>query len=96
MWAGRELDDVVIPSADFTWTKGCLRNGAEGTTESKNAMVLHGGPRLHRKRTSLLKAAIKAVHRRQMETNWTEAWAAESKGKEPLALPPAPSNQVKK
>ena len=29
-----------------------------------------------------LKAAIKAVHRQQIDIKWAESWAAESKGKE--------------
>lgn len=35
-----------------------------------------------------VKAAIEAVHRRQIETKWTECWAAELEGKELRAWAP--------
>lgn len=41
-----------------------------------------------------LKAAIKAVHRQQIDIKWAESWAAESKGKELQALAPTPSIKV--
>lgn len=41
-----------------------------------------------------LKAAIKAVHREQIDSKWAEAWAAESKGKELRILTPIPSTKV--
>ena len=37
-----------------------------------------------------LKAAIKAVHKQQIDSKWAESWAAESKGKELQALAPTP------
>ena len=41
-----------------------------------------------------LKAAIKVVHRRQIDIKWAESWATESKGKELRALAPIPSTKV--
>lgn len=40
-----------------------------------------------------LKAAIKAVHKHQIDSKWAESWAAESKGKELRAL--APTHGIK-
>ena len=41
-----------------------------------------------------LKAAIRAVHRRQIDIKWAESWATESKGKDLRALLPTPSTKV--
>ncbi len=42
----------------------------------------------------LLKAAIKEVHRQQINIKWAESCSAESKGKELRALAPTPSTKV--
>ncbi len=41
-----------------------------------------------------LKAAIRAVHRRQIDIKWAKSWATESKGKDLRALAPSPSTKV--
>ena len=41
-----------------------------------------------------ISAAIKAVHREQIDRKWAEAWAAESKGTELRILTPTPSTKV--
>ena len=41
-----------------------------------------------------LKAAIKAVHKHQIDSKWAESWAAKSKSKKLRALAPTPGTKV--
>lgn len=41
-----------------------------------------------------VKAAIKALHRHQIDSKWAESWAAESKGKELRDLTSTPSTKA--
>ena len=41
-----------------------------------------------------LKAAIKAVHKPQIDSKWAESWAAESKEKELRVLAPTPGTKI--